>query len=123
MYILDSSLLIEVIQKKPRAAKIMESLGKEQAVTTSISVHELFQGSNDKEEFVIRGILKGMDVLSFDFEDAQISGKLAQKLYKQGKPINKADLLIAGICLSHDATLVTLDNDFRNIPELKTIGV
>lgn len=123
MYILDSSLLIEIIQKKSRAEKIMKVIGNDAAATTSVSVHELFRGADEKEEFVIKGLLQGMEIFSFTAEDAQTSGKLSQKLVKKGTSINIADLFIAGICLSHDATLITLDNDFERVPELKKIIV
>jgi len=123
VYILDSSLLIELLQEKPRAAKIMELVGNETAVTTLISVHELFRGAEGKEEFVVKNLLQGMEILLFTSEDAQISGKLAQKLAKKGIPINVADLLIAGICLNNNAKLVTFDNDFKLVPELNIIGI
>lgn len=95
----------------------------EAAVTTSLSVHELFSGASGKKELVIRGLLGGIEVLPFTQKDAEISGKISNKLAKQGKMINKIDILIAGICLSKNATLVTLDNDFKKIPELKIAGI
>ena len=106
-----------------KANKIYEKVGDELLTTTSISIHEILVGAHQKEEFMIKNLLQRIETIPFDVQNADESSKIEKKLIKKGNLINSADILIAGICISNDATLVTFDKDFNRIPGLKTLGI
>jgi predicted nucleic acid-binding protein len=45
------------------------------------------------------------------------------QLRRTGKLIGQNDMLIAALAIEHDASLLTLDTDFSNVPELKLIAL
>ena len=122
MFVLDSSVLIEVIEDLPRSEKVEDLLRGEPAVTTTICMHEVLAGADsDKRRFVLETLFSRMNVLEHTSEAARRGARLEQDLSKKGSKINTNDVLIAGICLSQNATLITLDHDFKKIPNLNVI--
>ncbi len=121
MYVLDTSALIDLLDNTERSKKIQKILVDEDAVINVISLHEFFAGASEKDIFVIKNIMQGTQTLAFTDNEAEVSGKIAQNLSRKGTMINAMDPLIAGICITNDATLVTFDNDFKKIPGLKML--
>ncbi len=116
IYILDSSALIEVLGNSSRAQKVHDILRDSPVVTTSISMHEVLAGAlTEKDRFVIEGLFSTVRVLDHDSSAARAGALIEQELTRMGRKINKADILIAGICTSHHAELVTCDADFAKI--------
>jgi len=116
MYVLDSSVLIDAIQQHPRFNTVAKLIRSSPAVTTSISLHELLDGADERQRKVIEQVAQGMDVLPHD-KEAVLTAR------KTKTPIGKGDGLIAAICLAHNATLVTADKGFQRVPGLKVITV
>ncbi|MEK6960049.1 MAG: type II toxin-antitoxin system VapC family toxin [Nanoarchaeota archaeon] len=120
MYVLDSSVLIEIINAGEKAEKIHKIVGDDPLVTTSITLYEVLAGAtNQKTCFIYEGLFQGMSVLHFDAVAAKYSSRIERGQYGTGKPVSKADLFIAGICAALNATLVTMDKDFTTIDGLK----
>lgn len=120
MYVLDSSILIEVLGQGPRAKQASEIVGEERCVTTSICMHEVLAGLfSERECFIVENILSTMQILVHDARAAKFGAVIAQDLTRTGTMINKFDILIAAICKAHDAELITLDKDFQKIKDLK----
>lgn len=120
MYLLDSSIIIEFLRNTPRCEKIIKLIDDKSVVITSLTAHELLLGATEKELFIVEGLLNGFEVLSYDVSCATISSRIEKELFKKGEMINLTDIFIASIALKNDFTLVTLDNDFRKISNLKT---
>lgn len=122
MLVLDSSALIEISRQGPRAEALLEKTGTASIVTTSVTMHEMLYGARtEKERWILDHLFSACEVLPFDSAAASKSSVVAQKM--KSKSINDADILIAGICLANNATLVTFDNDFKRVPGLKTLGI
>ena len=51
----------------------------------------------------------------------QVFADIFTALRKAGKPIGTNDIWIAALCLQHDVPLLTKDNDFSNIVNLKLL--
>ncbi|MBS3148033.1 type II toxin-antitoxin system VapC family toxin [Candidatus Woesearchaeota archaeon] len=120
MYVLDSSALIEGIIDGPRSQPISDSLTEEEFLTTSVCVHEILIGArNSAELFVLKGILHAVPTLDYTKDCAVHSAQIERELKREGKLINKMDILIAAICKASNATLITLDKDFEKIKGLK----
>src|SRR3989344_3545798 len=120
MYVLDSSAIIEIFEEYPHMQKILDILGDESFVTTSISMHEVFAGAHSqKDRFIVSGLFSQAHILEHDAKAARIGATIEQELTHAGKMINRTDILIAGICKAHNAELVTLDKDFAKIKDIK----
>lgn len=119
MYILDSSILIEIINNTKRAELIHNTIGNLPVVTTSICLHEILSGNfNKQEKFIMENILSNIETLPHTQEVAQIGAEIFKELKEKGNIINEFDILIAGICKANNATLITLDKDFAKINNL-----
>lgn len=64
--------------------------------------------------------LADCNVLNISEESVRLSAQVAGQLERQGQIIGNSDLLIAGIALTHDLTLVTNnERHFQRIPGLR----
>lgn len=54
-----------------------------------------------------------------DEDDAELAARLQIGLRRRGRQLETVDALIAALALRHDLILLTADNDFQTIPELK----
>lgn len=119
MYVLDSSVLIELVEDHPRKEKIISFLDDAPLVTTSISMHEMLSGNlSEKKYFVFSSLFRGIQILDHTSDAARSGAEIERELARAGTKINRFDVLIAGICKSNNAHLVTLDNDFSKIKGL-----
>ena len=121
MYVLDSSILIELFEKRSLTPVIVDFLKEEPPVTTSICAHEVLAGARtDKERFVFENLLHQMHILDHDSHAARVGSSLWRELRQMGISLTPFDTLIAGICKANNAELVTLDHDFAKIKGMKT---
>jgi len=120
MYVLDSSVIIEAVERGKYFPQLSEILGDGPLITTSICAHEILVGAlSSKERFALEGILSSMRILDHDMLSAKQGAEIEQTLTRQGMKINRMDCLVAGICKTHHAHLLTLDKDFAKIKDLK----
>ncbi len=97
-------------------------MGDAELYTTSICAHELLAGrKSQKQLFIIQELLKQMIVLSHDSESATLSAMISRTLEEKGAMISSFDILIAAICMRHNSTLITFDQDFARVSGLKKV--
>jgi predicted nucleic acid-binding protein len=121
MYVLDSSVLIEVVKERPLAGKIERLVQDAPLVTTSICMHEVLAGARSPEErFGFEALFTKMHVLEHTADAAKAGARIAHELARTGTPAGTPDTLIAGICKANNAALVTLDKGFARIKGIKT---
>ena len=121
MYVLDSSAFIELMNESPAGKKIAGKIGNTPAITTVFTVNEIFIGAKGTQRKTIEKLFEGIEIIDYDKDSAIKSVEIEEILLKKGQAINKVDIFIAGICLSNDKTIVTLDKHFKRIPGLKSI--
>ena len=81
---------------------------------------ELVAGlKNRTEREELSSLLEGCDYLEADRADWHRAGELAGQLRDRGRTIPLSDLIIASLALSHDRQLLTADNHFKHIPDLR----
>ena len=129
MYLLDTNVLIAVLNDKPRIVAdtvAANAMAGNHIATSVIVIFELLFGvakSRQKSGNALRldEVLAGpIEVLMFDAQDADIAGQLRASLETAGTPIGPYDVLIAGQALRHGATLVTANTrELARIPGLK----
>ena len=112
MIILDTDVLIEIMDKKSKRAteliRIIADSGEEVA-TTSINLHEilygLFKMGREKKK---KKVLE-LDIVEYNKEDARLSSILEVEVEKRGGKVARLDCMIAAIAINRDAYLYTLN--------------
>ena len=122
MVLFDTSILVDAARKNKAALDLIESYaGKEKIATTTITKYEMLRGATNHDIDFITQLLDKFII--YDFEDAVVDQVVEtyKMLAKKGKLVNELDIIIAGIALAHDETLVTKDKDFWNFESNKII--
>lgn len=125
IYCLDTDILIEYFRGSDRIRERIQRLSEKDSISiTGLCLYELFKGifasGKTQEEALIKKLLETALVLEPSYESARIGGEIYASLKKKGLLINDADILIASIAKSHDATLVTNNlSHFSRIEKLK----
>ncbi len=89
--------------------------------TTSISVFELLGGAGSgRARQQVEQLLAALPILPFDEAAGRAAAEVRRGLESKGKPLGMGDYLIAGICLSRSAPLLTRNlAHFSRVPELR----
>ena len=131
LYCLDTNVVIEIYrgENKEIGEKLKSLQEQNVKITTNpLILAELFKGAyivpEKKEALIfIEEFLPSVDVLSFTEQAARIYGQQFAILQKLGKQTQEFDLMIASICIAHNAILITRNHkDFANIKDLKMVA-
>lgn len=125
MKILDSDLIIAILKNDPDAVKKLRELSADNTrlSTTVINAQEVLGGAKDREnqqQFKeANRLFDALNPIGYDLESARQEIEIDHFLRKKGTPIGAFDTIIAGICISHGATIVTRNIDhFKRVPGL-----
>lgn len=131
MIILDSNVLSALMKSAPDAAVVawLDRQARLSVWISSVTVLEIRYGlqimplskrrTRLSQEF--EGLLDdiGHRVASFDEAAARHAAELMGQRHKQGRPVELRDTMIAGIVLSHQATLATRNTGhFSELPSV-----
>jgi len=126
MYLLDTTICIYIIKKKPAdVLKIIKTKSKKDIYISSITIAELEYGIAksqfpEKNKIALIEFLSIFNILPFDDNDAVGFGEIKKKLEKKGKIIGPMDLLLAAQAKSKKLTLVTNNTkEFERVEGLK----
>ncbi len=122
-YLLDTNIIIALFADELQAR---ESLAQaEQVFLSSIAIGELYYGARKSgktahnlqriDQFAASNVVLGCDT-----NTARHYGDVKNKLRLRGRPIPENDIWIAALAIQHALTLVTRDEHFEGIENLKT---
>src|SRR5262245_23315165 len=90
----------------------------ETIVTTGLVLQELLQGfSGPKARDQILDRFSAVPLLAPDRNDHIEAAGLRNRCSRNGVRIGTIDALLAQLCIRHDLTMLTSDNDFRRIAD------
>ncbi|MFA4829547.1 MAG: type II toxin-antitoxin system VapC family toxin [Thermodesulfovibrionales bacterium] len=124
-FILDTDICIYWLKGSANIENNIIRQGLENIYITVITECELFYGAfksakKDKNLAVIEDLKKKIRTLHTKEGVTYAYGEIKSDLEDKGQPLDDADLLIACIAISNNATLVTNNTDhFKRIKELK----
>lgn len=121
MIVVDTDVLIDALRgRQPSAGRVTEGLEAGTLATTAVTVFELLSGAQGaRQRKLIGDLLGALPVLPFDEPAGEAAAAVRRKLEAGGRGIGMADYLIAGICLSRSAPLLTRDRkQFQRIDSL-----
>ena len=121
MIVVDSDVLIDALRgRDPSASRVLAGLAEGSLATTSVSAFELLSGARTAEQMqAVTDLLAGLAILPFDERAGRAAAACRRDLETRRQTIGMADFLIAGICLSRSAALLTRNRKhFARVPEL-----
>lgn len=128
MAVLDTSFLIDFIHNSPRA---VELLGKLEQTERNIfvaapSIIELWAGvlkgkKTEQKKAGLEAFLASLNVLPLDLESAKRAAEIEAELSIKGTIIETEDIMIAGIGMANNETIVTKDAHYTRISNLNVL--
>ena len=124
-YMLDTNMVSYLIRKHPMVSKKIQEMPISSLCISAITEGELLFGlAKLKEESVrlrqvVKEFLSCMDVCPWDNTAAECYGLVRASLVKEGKTLSDLDLLIGSHAIALDATLISHDQAFQYIKDLK----
>ena len=123
-YMLDTNTVSSLIKKNPVVSRRITSVSMERICLSVISEGELLYGLAKKPHakslhFLVQEFLKRVDVLVWDTDVAERYGVLRAELEGSGNVLGSLDMQIAAHATQLGAVLVTNDQAFKRIKQLK----
>lgn len=122
MYVLDTNTLIYYFKGMGQVARNLSSVSPQEVLIPTVVLFELQVGiakstSPQKRSQQLQQLLSQVNVVLFDRDAALAAATIRAQLERQGTPIGTIDVLIAGVALSLQATLVT-----HNVAEFSRVS-
>ncbi len=112
--ILDTSFLIDLMEGLPEAVSKMQELqeNRESLFISSPTIFELWTGvaqsnQSEKEKEKVKKIVDSQHILGLTKSSAEEAGLINGILWKEGKPIDPEDCMVAGIARDYNQTILT----------------
>ena len=121
MIVADTDVLIDSLRgRDPGRSRIAIELATGRLATTAITVFELVTGTRQRgERESVERLLAALTILPLDPPAARRAAAIRIEVEATGKGLATADYLIAGICLSRSALLLTRNRQhFECVPGL-----
>ena len=123
MICLDSSVLVEYLEGNESVKAALEEYADRPLFTPTVVCFELYRGATRAGgQEALERVQTGLDwikPLEFTERTAQEAALIDAELHRAGRPINLGDVLIAAVCRSAGATLLTCDRDFERVDGLE----
>jgi tRNA(fMet)-specific endonuclease VapC len=120
--IADTDVVIDFFSgAEPVSATVSELIRHDNLALTSITLFELYAGIVGKKRLKqIGDLISVIPVFPLDKKEAETAATIYNQLKQTGNLIGNQDILIAGICITHDLPLITRNrNHFSRIKQLK----
>ncbi|HLP91670.1 MAG TPA: type II toxin-antitoxin system VapC family toxin [Nostocaceae cyanobacterium] len=127
MYVLDTNTLIYYFKGQGQVAANLAKIPNQEIIISTIVLFELQVGiaksnSPAKRTQQLQQLLNRVNLVSFDRDAAFAAAKIRADLEQKGTPIGQMDVLIAGIAVALQATLVTHNvNEFSRVSGLSIV--
>lgn len=121
MIVADTDVLIDALRGvEPARGRIDLELSTGRLATTVVNAFELLSGAKaTAQQSGVEHLLGAMALFPLEFNAGEIAARIRRDLESRGEGIGMADYLIAGICLSRNAMLLTRNRaHFQRIPGL-----
>lgn len=104
-------------RSSPEVAALRAALeGGDSVVTTGLVLQELlqgFSGPRDRDQIIDR--FGALPLLSPERQDHVDAAELRNRCRRAGVQVGTIDAILAQLCIRHDLTLLTTDNDFAGV--------
>jgi len=121
MIVADTDVLIDFLRgRQPVADRIALELQSGSFGTTAVTAFELRSGAkSEQQRNAVTALLDALTILPLGSLEANAAAEIRLTLEARGEGIGMADYLVAGICLSRRAVLLTRNRKhFGRVPGL-----
>ena len=124
-YLLDTNIASYIIKGNiPAVRQRLVKVPTAQVAISTVTEGELRYGVARRPDathlqMIVDEFLLRMTILPWDSEAAQQYGQLRATLERQGRPMGNLDMMIGAQALASDLVLVTNDQAFKRIKQLK----
>lgn len=120
MIVADTDVLIDFLEGRGAADRVLAELERGGLATTVINRYELLAGARTKpQRKAVEDLLAYVSTLPLDESASDLAAETWRDLDVAGLRIGMADCLIAGIALHHHAALLTRNQrHFTRVPGL-----
>jgi len=122
MICLDSSFLVDYLEGVEATRSFLSDNEHRPFFAPTVVLYELYRGAarSSGPETVgdLAADLDWLQPLPFDEATAREAAHVEAELRADGRPVNLGDVLIAGVCRTNGATLVTRDGHFEHVEDL-----
>lgn len=123
-YLIDTHWIISFLNQRPEAVALFDELSDEGIVISTVTIGEVLEGLmalavDDRRTAEFETLIDSIDVLDIDHAAAVSFAAARLALRRRGQPIPDNDLWIAAAAIAHDLTLVSRDEHFDRVPNLK----
>jgi predicted nucleic acid-binding protein len=121
VYLLDSGIIIDVLNGKRGRAEAINHLIREgsEMACCSINVTEVYAGMRLGEETKIERLLRSLRFCEVTWEISRQAGNLQNYWRQQGRTLALPDVTIAAVALAHKLILLTGNQKDFPMPELR----
>ena len=123
---IDTDICIDFLRKKKPGLDLFTKLmAQYNPCLTAITTFELHLGQMKmKRRDALDDFISQFTFLPFDYPASAAAAKIQAALDEKGAGIGVPDILIAGICISRNIPLLTLNTKhFPRVPELRLIPI
>lgn len=123
---IDTDICVDFLRKRdPGFGLFIKTLEHYELCITAITAFELYLGHiKMKRKDRIDNFIYQFVILPFDLKASEISANIESSLERKGKGIGIPDTLIAGICISNNVPLLTLNTmHFSRVTGLNLIPI
>jgi len=117
VYLLDSSVAIEMIMAKQRGEASRSFIGNEEVAVTPFTIHELIVGLEKNDE-ARQKFLDSINIVDYNKDCSKISGNICKDMMEKGSVIGVIDAFIASVAIANNLKLITFDKDFLKVEGL-----
>lgn len=119
-YLLDSGILIDVLnRKRGRGELIARLIGEgDELASCSVTVTEVHAGMRPGEEAKTERFLRSLRFHPVAYETAKAAGALQNSWRRRGQTLSLPDATVAAVAIEHGLVLVTANAKHFPMPEL-----
>lgn len=121
-FLLDTTVVSDFTRGVPAVIERLKGTSKENCAISVVTAMEIEYGLRLNAERarrirpMLEALLKDLEVLAYELEDANATAAVRAALRKRGTPIGSYDVMIAGTALRYGLTMVT-----SNVEEFERI--
>jgi len=122
---LDTDILVSLLRGDKAAERVIEEIEKEERTlrTTAITTYELLKGASisskpEQNTLTVKNLLSNMRTYPLNDYACEEASRIYQTLQMTGTMIGEFDILIAGIVVYNNDTLVSRDEHFQLVKNL-----
>ena len=124
-YLLDTNVVIDYLNKRPRATELVDSLSIQGHVlcTCAVVVAEVYAGILPRSSSAERAqtLLDALTFLPTEADAGREAGEWRYQFARQGMQLATQDSLIAATAFQHDATVLTGNERHFPMPEVSVL--